>query len=60
MEPYTFSVVNGLAGLVFDYFIDPFVNESYRRCLHLFHRHPEKRNKEDAFKFPGQSKVGNI
>ena len=36
------------------------VNESYCRCLHLFHRCPEKRNKEDAFKFPCQSKVGNI
>ena len=40
--------------------IDPYVNESYCRCLHLFLRRPEARNKEDAFEFPCQSKVGNI
>ena len=36
------------------------MSRSYCRCLHLFQRCPERRNKEDAFKLPRQRKAGNI
>ena len=63
LEPYTPSALSmdlqvNRVNIVLGF--DPYVNESYCRCLHLFLRRPEKRNKEDAFKFPRQSKVGNI